>query len=321
MIKSIQADAQAQGVEDALVASTDVFMTTICHTGSKSLSHVLSTIDKSKVRLLAIGPTSERARRQIITSVSAYWQDHPGTAVNIIDKLLNYTIITPMSVIQWALGDKIDSGHGLATTMNLELVSATMQKVANRVRQIVAARNDPSLMDTEQEQQQQQKAAIEATLVQERQVMKDYFATILDAVKPVADGAHDGADSQTNALLRAWGGRWVKLWSRKSDVEDIHTSLEAIERQADAIRIQAEIEREVAEAEAAQAAALAQAQEEKERARDAARAAKEAERRKEEDARLADDAAATDANGHAKSEDAVPSARPEDEEAVDMDVA
>lgn len=321
MIKSIQADAQAQGVEDALVASTDVFMTTICHTGSKSLSHVLSTIDKSKVRLLAIGPTSERARRQIITSVSAYWQDHPGTAVNIIDKLLNYTIITPLSVIQWALGDKIDSGHGLATTMNLELVSATMQKVANRVRQIVAARNDPSLMDTEQEQQQQQKAAIEATLVQERQVMKDYFATILDAVKPVADGSHDGADPQTNALLRAWGGRWVKLWSRKSDVEDIHTSLEAIERQADAIRIQAEIEREVAEAEAAQAAALAQAQEEKERARDAARAAKEAERRKEEDARLADDAAATDANGHAKSEDAVPSARPEDEEAVDMDVA
>ena len=44
--------------------------------GSKSLSHVLSIIDRCRDRLLRIGERSDAARRQIITSVFDFWADH-----------------------------------------------------------------------------------------------------------------------------------------------------------------------------------------------------------------------------------------------------
>src|SRR4051794_13043061 len=110
ILNLVREKAVGMGVADPLIPSTDAYVTSICAIGSKSLSHVLSCIERCKERLLAIGPQSETARRQIITSVMDYWKDQPGIGVNIIDKLLNYTILTPMSVIEWALIYHNDQG-------------------------------------------------------------------------------------------------------------------------------------------------------------------------------------------------------------------
>lgn len=131
VIAEIEKLAKEHGVEDPMVPSTDAFVTSICYVGSKSLSHVLSCIERNKERLLAIGPRSAAARRQIITSVMEYWVDQPGVAINIIDKLLNYTILTPLSVIEWALIDHIDAGKVLAKAHIYEMISATVGKVTN----------------------------------------------------------------------------------------------------------------------------------------------------------------------------------------------
>ncbi|KAL8817598.1 MAG: hypothetical protein Q9223_003590 [Gallowayella weberi] len=98
-LSSIESEASELGVADPLIPSTDAYMTAICFIGSKSLSHVLSCIERCKERLLSLGPQSEAARRQIITSVLEYWAEKPGVGVNVVDKLLNYTILTPLSVI------------------------------------------------------------------------------------------------------------------------------------------------------------------------------------------------------------------------------
>ncbi|KXT09480.1 hypothetical protein AC579_4440 [Pseudocercospora musae] len=219
VLDSVHEQATALGHADPLAPSTDIYMTSILSIGSKSLSHVLSTIDRCKDRLLSVGRRSELARRQIIESVVQFWSDHPGTAINIVDKLLNYTIVTPMSVIQWALQDRMDRGRALASSQVYEMVSITMFKVTNRVRQVLRERNNLSLPYESRKQ-------IDEALPNERQAMRDLFAAIEDAVAAVANGAQDemierfdGASAEQD-LIMLWGKRWERVWQRKAAVEE-----------------------------------------------------------------------------------------------------
>ena len=219
VLDSVHEQARAIGIEDPLVSSTDIYMTAILSIGSKSLSHVLSTIDRCKERLLAIGPQSEQARRQIINSVFDFWADHPGTAVNIVDKLLNYTVVGPINVIEWALRDNMDRGRGLARTQIYELISITMFKVTNRVRQLLAHRNNDQVAFYERQQ-------VDELLPRERQATRELFAAIEDAVKSVAEGSNDemieryDCGEEEEAVVKAWGERWARVWNRKKTIEE-----------------------------------------------------------------------------------------------------
>lgn len=221
LIDAIEEQAKNLGVEDPMVPSTDAFVTSICFVGSKSLSHVLSCIERNKERLLAIGPKSEAARRQIVTSVMEYWSDQPGIAINIIDKLLNYTILTPLSVIEWALVDHLAAGTVLAKTHIFEIISATVGKVTTRLRQIVAARTQPNLYEP-------QLSVLDETLTRERKEMQDLFRLIEDSLVSVAASSSDGlmergdgsGDLPEDEILRQWGQRWLRVFRRKLAVEE-----------------------------------------------------------------------------------------------------
>jgi nuclear cap-binding protein subunit 1 len=218
VLNLIQEKAMAVGVTDPLIPSTDAYMTSICAIGSKSLSHVLSCIERCKERLLAIGPQSETARRQIITSVMDYWKDQPGVGVNIIDKLLNYTILTPMSVVEWALIEHNYRGRNLAKSHIYEMVSTTVFKVTNRVRQIVAARDQEGLPDD-------QINMLNETLVREREEQKIMFRVIEDSLTNCAHESKDEMerDSGVNVdekLPQKWPERWLKVFRRKFAVEE-----------------------------------------------------------------------------------------------------
>lgn len=221
VIEAIEEQAKALGVEDPTQPSTDAFVTSICFVGSKSLSHVLSCIERNKERLLAIGPKSSRARCQIITSVMEYWVDQPGVAINIIDKLLNYTILSPLSVIEWALVEKLDAGAILAKSHIFEMISATVGKVTNRLRQIVAARTQPGLYEP-------QLSILDETLTREKGDMQNLFRVIEDSIVSIAGGNNDelmerGDGSGTlpeDVLIRQWGERWLRVFRRKAAVEE-----------------------------------------------------------------------------------------------------
>ena len=218
-LSSIEETAVSLGVADPLVPSTDAYVTAICFLGSKSLSHVLSQIERCKDRLLSIGAQSELARRQIITSVMDYWQEKPGIGVNVVDKLLNYTILTPISVALWSLNDQLGKGEGLVLSQVFEMVSSTVTKVTNRVRQIVVARNQPGLPGD-------QVAILDDTLTKERKEMGKLFAVIEDSLVGVAGGSVDGIaesadqDLEEETMLRGWGRRWLRVFRRKMAVEE-----------------------------------------------------------------------------------------------------
>ncbi|KAL8841541.1 MAG: hypothetical protein Q9176_003162 [Flavoplaca citrina] len=218
-LSSIETEAAELGITEPLIPSTDAYMTAICFIGSKSLSHVLSCIERCKERLLALGPRSEAARRQIITSVMEYWSEKPGVGVNVVDKLLNYTILTPQSVINWALTDNIGKGQILTHAHIYEMVASTMHKVTNRVRQIVIARNQAELPAV-------QKGILDETLEKERAQMKELFSTVEDSLTGVASGVVDemaesrDQDTEAEALLRLWGEKWLRVFRRKMAVEE-----------------------------------------------------------------------------------------------------
>ena len=221
VMSSIEEQAQSLGVDAPMLPSTDAFVTAICFVGSKSLSHVLSCIERNKERLLAIGPKSPLARRQIISSVMDYWADQPGIGINIIDKLLNYTILTPLSVIEWALVDKLDAGSILAKTHVFEMIAATVGKVTNRLRQIVAARVQAGLYEP-------QLSVLDETLNREKADMQALFKVIEDSVVSIAGGSKDelmergdgSGDLPEDGIIRQWGTRWLRVFRRKAAVEE-----------------------------------------------------------------------------------------------------
>lgn len=216
---TIEENARSHGVEEPLISSTEAFVAVICYLGSKSLSHVLSQVERCKDRLLSIGQKSEPARRQIISSVMEYWHEKPGVGVNVVDKLLNYTILTPNSVVMWALSDRLGKGEGLVHGYVFELVSSTVTKVTNRIRQIVTARNQSGLPND-------QVTILDETLTKEREQMNNLFAVIEDALVGVASGSVDSMaesadqDEKGEAMLRGWGGRWLRVFRRKLAVEE-----------------------------------------------------------------------------------------------------
>lgn len=148
-----------------------------------------------------------------------YWSEKPGVGVNVVDKLLNYTILTPMSVITWALVDNIGKGKTLTHAHIYEMVASTMHKVTNRVRQIVVARNQRALPS-------EQVSILDETLTKERGDMVELFAVIEDALAGVAMGVVDemaesaDQDGSEDGLLRGWGARWLRVFRRKMAVEE-----------------------------------------------------------------------------------------------------
>ena len=225
LLQAIEQEAAALGL-DGLLASTDAYVTSICYVGSKSLSHVLSCIERYKDRLLSLGPTSPAARGQIISSVMEYWQDQPGVGVNIVDKLLNYTILSPASVVEWALIDNVSRGTILAKACAYEMISITMTKVTKRVRQIVEAIRRPGLPE-------EQTAMLQDTLDREKGEMQSLFRLIEASLVGVATGINDdvvesdeamgdsgaGTDEEA-ALVKKWVGRWMRVFQRRYAVEE-----------------------------------------------------------------------------------------------------
>lgn len=200
---------------------------------------------------MAIGQESAEARRQIVRSVMGYWIDQPGVGANVVDKLLNYSVLTPSSVIEWAF---FDAGHAALSQNHVwEMVSTTVNKVNNRVRQIVAAR--PSLgaavsgmsdadgagtssgMENEEEYAAVL-AAYEATLESAKIEQKQIAEMVLRALRKIADGQGpmEGEDAYEDDVWMSldgvqreeamewmgwWGGQWLKAFGRRYAIEGV----------------------------------------------------------------------------------------------------
>ncbi len=87
------------------------------------------------------------------------------------------------------------------------------------MRQIVLARNAPGLP-------LEQRQLLDGTLERERGEMRTLFGVVEDALVGVAEGSVDAMaeskdqDESGERMLRAWGGRWLRVFRRKMAVEE-----------------------------------------------------------------------------------------------------
>lgn len=210
------------------MASTDVFTTAVLSIGSKSLSHVLAAIERTKDRLMDAGATSEPARAQIITAVMDFWSAHPGVAITIIEKLLNYSIVSPSAVVQWALVRHAGEtrGEALARSHIYELVFNTIAKVTKRMREVVAsATAGAEGEDTDMASE------LEDAKKREAQAARELFRTTQDALVAWASGAKDelmedagglsdAEREERDRLVKRWGDRWLRVVRRRAAIEE-----------------------------------------------------------------------------------------------------
>ncbi|KAF8416510.1 MIF4G like-domain-containing protein [Tirmania nivea] len=233
ILESVTRTAQEQNLRDPSSYARDIYITSICYLGAKSLSHVLSCIERCKEKLLAIGQESAEARRQIVRSVMGYWADQPGVGANVVDKLLNYSVITPSSVVEWAL---CDAGHAALSQNHVwEMVSTTVNKVNNRVRQIVAARPSLEMGDEEDEEYAGILAAYETTLDSSKVEQKQIAEIVLSSLRKIADGERVEGGEDDEVFLNMddkqreeykhwmawWGLQWLKAFARRYTIEGV----------------------------------------------------------------------------------------------------
>lgn len=214
-IRSLAAES---GVADPDSVTRDAYVTAICHVGAKSLSHVLSCIERCKEKLVAIGLESPDARRQIVGSVLSYWEDQPGIGANVVDKLLNYSIVTPLSVVEWVLHDA--GNNALSHTHAWEMVSTTINKVNNRVRQIAAAR--PAMLGSGSGFTEEQLAVYDETLKGAEEEQGVILKVVTESLSAMAESSEemDGIDVESKAWMQWWAKGWLRAFNRKFGVPD-----------------------------------------------------------------------------------------------------
>ena len=212
---------------------------------------MLAAIERTKDRLLDIGAASEAARAQILSAVMTYWSTHPGVAISIVEKLLNYSILSPVTVIQWALERHAGKSNGdaLAHAHIYELAYNTVIKVTGRVRQVVVSYNAAvtAAAAASKEKSESEQADVdmdngaeatpapppavdEATKDTDVAAMRKLFRSIEDALVGWASGSKDelieAADGEGDGSsghdlhIKRWGERWLRVFRRRAAIEE-----------------------------------------------------------------------------------------------------
>ncbi|KAK9249083.1 MIF4G like-domain-containing protein [Lipomyces tetrasporus] len=122
---------------DAMVC--EIFITAIVHLGARSLSHVESWIERSLSVLKSVCPERDAERqRQVVKIIFNYWKDQPGTAVQVVKKMMNRKVITPLSVVEWVLIDSVVDS--LSRGYSWELLGFAIDRAKLLIKEATALR-------------------------------------------------------------------------------------------------------------------------------------------------------------------------------------
>lgn len=231
---------------DSGAITRDAYVTVICHIGAKSLSHVLSCIERCKDTLHALGQEHPDARRQIVGSVLSYWKDQPGIGANVVDKLLNYSIVTPLSVVEWVLYDA--GPDALSNVHAWEMVATTIRKVNMRLTQILAAKESVLATDGIMPEQI---AVFRQTLKAAKDEQKQILKLVTERLGGMAEQGDEAEDVESGAWVQWWAKGWLRAFGRKFGVTDF--KLQGVE-EADEQLAKKEKEIKIKQEEAAAAA-------------------------------------------------------------------
>ncbi|KAJ1968031.1 Nuclear cap-binding protein subunit 1 [Dispira parvispora] len=113
----------------------DVFVQCVLFIGRKSFSHMLNVIERYLPLLKKFGMDAD-AKHHIVETVNEFWKDNPQFVTIIVDKLLNYRVVSPLSVLTWALNPLRVQFDYPAPFYVWETLRNTIHKLESRIQQI-----------------------------------------------------------------------------------------------------------------------------------------------------------------------------------------
>ncbi|KND02543.1 uncharacterized protein SPPG_03001 [Spizellomyces punctatus DAOM BR117] len=159
--------------------------------GSKSFSHVLNVVERYLTVLRDYNGTEE-ARSHTVRIIVDFWKDNTQFLEIILDKLMNYRVVTPKSILSWALDPSVLDSH--YTRFHLwSIVRTTLAKVNFKIAQITAkleaARrqssvdNDLMLQDGDDSVIQSLEENRQGALREQKEVFLHVFQRFVDAIR------------------------------------------------------------------------------------------------------------------------------------------
>jgi nuclear cap-binding protein subunit 1 len=104
LIGKIRAKESAEALDTLLQAVSserlDLLVQCILQTGSKSVSHLLSVLERYCSLLRRYSTTLEE-QEFVLNAVGSYWVYSNLHQVILLDKLMTYRIVTNLAIIQW----------------------------------------------------------------------------------------------------------------------------------------------------------------------------------------------------------------------------
>lgn len=111
----------------------DVFVTTILEYRKRSLSHTTSALNSYLPVFLHLAKT-ETGKNLILWTLFEVWRDHKQMVIVVIDRMLSCCVITPSSVLNWALSREMS--QELPRAWVWKAVSNTVKKMNKHVNKI-----------------------------------------------------------------------------------------------------------------------------------------------------------------------------------------
>merc|ERR1712060_602556 len=111
----------------------DVFMTTILEYRKRSMSHTTSALNSFMNVFMYLAKT-DQAKNYILWTVFEVWRDHKQMIICLVDKMLSCCVLTPNSVMEWALNPQLATE--LSRSWLWKIVSNTLRKMKKHVRKI-----------------------------------------------------------------------------------------------------------------------------------------------------------------------------------------
>ena len=213
----VLAKIESAGGRDAAV---EVFVTCMCWVGAKSLSHLLACVERCKEILLEFTAQGNNAEVKIVEAILEFWKFQPGNGVMVVDKFVNYLVITPEGVVEAVLGNDGFKGEGgvvLAKGWVWEIISRVLGKVTGRVKGVVNAVRKPGL-------DEEKRTEVQQVLDAESAKMRALIRRVQDAVnaigEPVGQTWGAGMNDEDMALVRMWAQKWLRAVGRRGTVEE-----------------------------------------------------------------------------------------------------
>ena len=119
---------------DSGFMSRDILVECVMFQGSKSFSHVLTVIERHLGLLKRLNPTSE-ARLETVKTTARFWKNNTQFLEIILDKLINYRIVDPQSILAHFLSSEMISENRFYV---VSIVKNLISKVNLKAEQIEA---------------------------------------------------------------------------------------------------------------------------------------------------------------------------------------